>query len=80
MNKAKSISAVVIVYDENRPTMRAPDKWESARFTSLFLASGLYSPQAESTLHPLAGNANRWALVQFLDGDKKCQNNNFPIF
>jgi putative membrane protein len=25
-----------------------PDKWESARLTSLFLTSGLYCPQAES--------------------------------
>ncbi|HSG42271.1 MAG TPA: hypothetical protein VLA72_03870 [Anaerolineales bacterium] len=25
------------------------DKWDSARFTSLFLTSGIYSPQAEST-------------------------------
>ena len=33
---------------QNRLTKRAPDKWDSARFTSLFLTSGLYSPQAES--------------------------------
>ena len=44
-----------------RLTKRAPDEWESARFTSLFLTSGLYSPQAESTPRPLAaGNASRW--------------------
>ena len=42
-----------------RLTKRAPDKWDSARFTGIFLTSGLYSPQAESTLRPLAGNANR---------------------
>jgi len=29
--------------------MLTPDKWESVRFTSLFLTSGLYCPQAEST-------------------------------
>ena len=32
-----------------RPTQRAPDVWESARFTGIFLASGLYCPQSEST-------------------------------
>jgi hypothetical protein len=31
-----------------RPTQRAPGKWDSARFTSLFLASGFYYSQAES--------------------------------
>jgi hypothetical protein len=45
-----------------RPTQRAPDKWDSARFTGFFLTSGLYCPQAESTLRPLAGNASRWAV------------------
>jgi len=29
-------------------TMRAADKWDSPRFTDLFLASGLYCSQAES--------------------------------
>ncbi len=29
-------------------TMRAPDKWDSARLTSFFLASGLYCSQAFS--------------------------------
>jgi hypothetical protein len=33
----------------SRPTQRAPDKWESARFTGIFLASGLYCSQTEST-------------------------------
>ena len=32
-----------------RLTQRAPDKWDSARFTSLLLTSGLYYSQAEST-------------------------------
>ena len=41
--------------------MRAPDKWESARFSSLFLASSFSGFSAESTLRPLAGNASRWA-------------------
>ena len=42
------------------PTMRAADGWESARFTSLFLASGFFCSQAESTLRPPAANADRW--------------------
>jgi hypothetical protein len=40
-------------------TMRAADKWDSARFIGIFLASGLYCSQALSTLRPLAANANR---------------------
>ena len=31
-------------------TKRAPDLWESARFTSIFLASGFFCSQAESSL------------------------------
>jgi len=31
------------------PTKRAPDKWESARFTGIFLASSFSCSQAEST-------------------------------
>ena len=34
---------------QNRPTKRAPDVWESARFRSIFLASGFFCSQAEST-------------------------------
>ena len=33
---------------ERRPTQRAADKWDSAHFIGIFLASGLYCPQAES--------------------------------
>jgi hypothetical protein len=32
-----------------RPTQRAPDVWESARFSSIFLASSFSCSQAEST-------------------------------
>ena len=32
-----------------RPTKRAPDVWESARFTSIFLASGFSCSQTLST-------------------------------
>jgi hypothetical protein len=42
-----------------RLTQRAADKWDSARFLSFFLASGLYCSQALSTLGPLAANASR---------------------
>ena len=34
------------------PTQRAPDVWESARFTSIFLASSFSCSQAESTPAP----------------------------
>jgi len=33
---------------KSRLTKRAPDKWDSARFTSIFLASSLYCSQAFS--------------------------------
>ena len=42
-------------------TMRAPDKWDSARFSSLVQASSFFRSSTESTLPPLAGNAGRWA-------------------
>jgi len=44
-----------------RLTQRAADKWDSPRFTDIFLALGLYCPQAESASRPLAANASRWA-------------------
>jgi len=47
---------------QKRPTQRAPDVWDSAAFSGIFLALGLYCPQSESTLRPHAGNANRWAV------------------
>jgi len=34
---------------KNCPTKRAPDKWESARFSSIFLASSFFCSQALST-------------------------------
>ncbi len=43
------------------PLMRAPDKWESARFSSRFPASSFFRSRALSPLRPLAGNACRWA-------------------
>jgi hypothetical protein len=44
-----------------RPTQRALDSGDSAASRGIFLASGLYSSQAESTFRPAASNANRWA-------------------
>jgi hypothetical protein len=42
-----------------RLTMRAADKWESARFLDMFLARGWFRFEGESTLRPLAANAGR---------------------
>ena len=42
-------------------TKRAPDKWESARFRSIFLALSFCYISNRIHARPLAGNANRWA-------------------
>ena len=42
-----------------RLTKRAPDKWESARFTDIFLASSFFYISNIVHARPLAGNANR---------------------
>ena len=50
-------------------TKRAPDVWESARFRSLFLASGFSCSQAESTpAHTRVTQTVRWfiSLVMLL--------------
>ncbi len=44
---------------QGRPTKRAPDGWESARFWKLVLNDGSF-PFRELVL-PAAGNAGRWA-------------------
>ena len=45
--------------------MRAPDKWDSARFSSLFLALGFSCLQAESTTaHLRVTRAVRWLLIE----------------
>jgi hypothetical protein len=44
------------------PTKRAPDVWESARFTSIFLALGFFYISSIVHARPHAGNANRWAV------------------
>ena len=41
--------------------MRAPDKWDSARFLALFLASSFSRLPSRVSARPLAGNASRWA-------------------
>ncbi len=43
------------------PTQRAPDVWESAAFTGIFLASGFSYISSLVHARPHAGNANRWA-------------------
>jgi hypothetical protein len=48
---------------KTRPTKRAPDKWESARFRSIFLALSFFYISNSFHARPLAGNANRWAGV-----------------
>ena len=47
-----------------RPTQRAPDVWESARFMSIFLASGFSYISNIVHARPHAGNANRWKAEQ----------------
>jgi len=47
-----------------RPTKRAPDLWDSARFTGIFLASGFFYISNIVHARPQAGNANRWALAR----------------
>jgi hypothetical protein len=41
--------------------MRAADKWDSARFWSLFLALRFFLLPSRVSARPLAGNAHRWA-------------------
>jgi hypothetical protein len=43
------LTAIVLFKQKVCLTMRAPDKWDSARFSSLFLASGFFRFQTEST-------------------------------
>ena len=44
---------------QSLPTKHAPDVWESARFTSSFLASGFFYISSIIHARPHAGNANR---------------------
>ena len=45
---------------QSLPTKRAADGWESARFTSIFLASGFFYISCRIHARPPAANANRW--------------------
>lgn len=38
----------------------APDVWDSAPFSGIFLASGFFCSRSESCPAPPAANANRW--------------------
>ena len=44
-----------------RPTQRAPDWWESARFQAVCLAWSWFRQSGVVSSHPPAGNASRWA-------------------
>jgi hypothetical protein len=58
MENLSSMTSLYIVFDEifftneQRLTKRAPDKWESARFRSIFLASSFSTSQTLSTPAP----------------------------
>jgi len=45
----------------HRPTQRAPDWWESARFQTVFLARSWFRQNGVVSSRPPAGNASRWA-------------------
>ena len=51
-------------------TKRAADVWESARFTSIFLASGFFHISSRIHARPHAANANRWAAMYTVRGHK----------
>jgi hypothetical protein len=57
---------------KRRPTKRAADDGESARFTGSFLASSFFCSQTLVHARPLsAANANRWAFEDsFVPGAK----------
>jgi hypothetical protein len=43
-----------------RPTKRAADVWDSARFSSIFLAWSFFLLPSRISSHPHAANANRY--------------------
>ncbi len=49
---------------ESRRTKRAPDVWDSAAFSSIFLASSFSYISNIFPARPHAGNANRWKARQ----------------
>src|SRR6266545_7834749 len=46
-----------------RPTQRAPDWWESARFQAVCLAQDWFRQSGVVSSRPPAGNAHRWAVA-----------------
>jgi hypothetical protein len=45
----------------DRPTQRAPDWWESARFQDVCVTWSWFRQSGVIPSHPPAGNANHWA-------------------
>ena len=56
---------------KNRPTQRAPDWWESARFQAVCVAWSGFRQNSVILYRPPAGNASRW-VANFWDNDKAC--------
>lgn len=54
--------SAVVTSSQSRPTQRAADGWESARFTGIFLALGFFYISSLFPARPPAANANRWAI------------------
>jgi len=46
---------------ERHLTKRAPDLWESAAFSGIFLASSFFYISSLFLTRPKSANANRWA-------------------
>jgi hypothetical protein len=44
---------------QTRPTMRAPDVWESARFQAVCVAWSVFRQNSVTSARPAAGNASR---------------------
>ena len=44
---------------QQRPTQRAPDVWESARFQAVFAALSWFQQNGVISTRPAAGNAHR---------------------
>jgi hypothetical protein len=52
----------ILPKSRRHPLTLPPDVWESARFTSMFLASSFFYISNRVHARPHAGNASRWAL------------------
>jgi len=49
--------------DKSRPTQRAPDWWESARFQAVCVAWSWFRQNSVVSSRPPAGNAHRWLAL-----------------